>query len=454
MTTHAMSCDFPVGSLVVVESRTWRGINKPGGAGKVTKSYVDDDGVPRVDVKYVLSGTEKSIELEWVKIQQFLGRSKRSRKKDETFVQEQSKTLKKAIVKRKVVKIDTPAPVKKRRVVKNNNNNTARPNVKKIDSEALVKIADPEIVLIPGPAQAEEDDRILDAKFDTSIPREITIVSCCTSTGSLSFQENLANANKTYFNSSTSSNRGRKNKKIMELQAKSNRKMTEFFTSSTSQPPNRKNATKKTNEFSIHNDVTTPTIHNTNTSTNNDDNPDYDTSNVTSSTPKASAATSTINRQNNIKKVSIATKTSAKPTTRRPLLPHNKNTSLATTTSGRGIKKTKQNDKTTAEKSSSAAVVVTTTSSAMERKNKPPSLKPEEPLVDEQRFTIFMAIFSDLIREMDLCEIQLSELILQINQRMIVNSKFEDSEVLAYVKQLDKNMKIMYSETSNDIYII
>lgn len=52
--THkqAQAAPFPVGSLVTVESRTWAGINKPGGAAKITKTYLDDDQVQRVDGEY------------------------------------------------------------------------------------------------------------------------------------------------------------------------------------------------------------------------------------------------------------------------------------------------------------------------------------------------------------------------------------------------------------------
>ena len=54
---------YKVGILVTVESRTWPGINKPGGVGKITKFWRDDDGVERVNVKYVLGGSEKNIEV-------------------------------------------------------------------------------------------------------------------------------------------------------------------------------------------------------------------------------------------------------------------------------------------------------------------------------------------------------------------------------------------------------
>jgi len=58
--THSMHT-FDVGTLVNVESRTWPGINKPGGVGHVTAAYEDC-----VDVEYVLGGKEKDVDLEFV----------------------------------------------------------------------------------------------------------------------------------------------------------------------------------------------------------------------------------------------------------------------------------------------------------------------------------------------------------------------------------------------------
>jgi hypothetical protein len=54
-----------VGDLVNVVSRTWPGINKPGGVGKVLKINFQDD-IFSVDVDYILGGLDKSVELEFV----------------------------------------------------------------------------------------------------------------------------------------------------------------------------------------------------------------------------------------------------------------------------------------------------------------------------------------------------------------------------------------------------
>ncbi|DBA03321.1 TPA: hypothetical protein N0F65_011680 [Lagenidium giganteum] len=66
------------GSLVVVQSRTWPGINKLGGAGKVTAVHreIDANGkeVRFYDVRYVMGGFEKRIEEEFVKLSDLLQR--------------------------------------------------------------------------------------------------------------------------------------------------------------------------------------------------------------------------------------------------------------------------------------------------------------------------------------------------------------------------------------------
>lgn len=56
---------YKVGDLVVVQSRTWPGINKPGGVAKVTKVNVENE---TIDVKYTLGGSEKNLEYVYVKL--------------------------------------------------------------------------------------------------------------------------------------------------------------------------------------------------------------------------------------------------------------------------------------------------------------------------------------------------------------------------------------------------
>jgi hypothetical protein len=54
---------FQVGQVVEVEARTWPGINKPGGVGRITNVQCDDDGSSFLyDVSYVLGGRESRVE--------------------------------------------------------------------------------------------------------------------------------------------------------------------------------------------------------------------------------------------------------------------------------------------------------------------------------------------------------------------------------------------------------
>ncbi len=68
-----------IGVLVNVVSRTWPGINKPGGVGRITDINYKEE-VMCVDVEYILGGSDKSVELEYVKkhvFEQEEGRSSR-----------------------------------------------------------------------------------------------------------------------------------------------------------------------------------------------------------------------------------------------------------------------------------------------------------------------------------------------------------------------------------------
>lgn len=77
---------FTVGEQVNVEARTWPGINKPGGAGKVVKIHTEGPGiVVAVDVRYILGGTEKEVELQYVQKHEELNRGGRSRSRREVM---------------------------------------------------------------------------------------------------------------------------------------------------------------------------------------------------------------------------------------------------------------------------------------------------------------------------------------------------------------------------------
>lgn len=67
---------FQVGDLVEVESRTWPGINKPGGSGRVAGVHRETTSAGDVhvfyDVRYVLGGFEKRIESAYVELSHIL----------------------------------------------------------------------------------------------------------------------------------------------------------------------------------------------------------------------------------------------------------------------------------------------------------------------------------------------------------------------------------------------
>ena len=261
-TTQKEDFPFPVGTLVTVAPRTWPGINKPGGAGKVTKAYRDNDGVHRIDVRYFLGTTEKHLELEFVTKQVYLEHKTRERRrppdiKDEhpSAQPETSNNTKKgrAAAKKKTNLENaqrqkrkgtvTPTPIKKGKKVRTNPKPT---------------------VLSPYLESDEEE-------LESSIPREITIVSCGTSTGSLSFNENLANTNPKKEKAPVV-----RNHKKLSLAAQSNRKLTEYFPKSplqitttllglipsnthdgkahTTSKQKKENSNKAVSEFKIHQD--------------------------------------------------------------------------------------------------------------------------------------------------------------------------------------------------------
>ena len=77
---HPLTSIMEVGAIVQVQSRTWPGINKPGGAGRVVR--LNEDG--SVNVKYILGGTEKNVASKYVKYK-VLKTTPRKRKSREHF---------------------------------------------------------------------------------------------------------------------------------------------------------------------------------------------------------------------------------------------------------------------------------------------------------------------------------------------------------------------------------
>jgi len=86
-----MSLSFKVGNIVRVASRTWPGINKPGGVGKVTKI---DDVEKKINVKYVLGGNERNVDWKYVSANAF-GDSCNSGIGDGTFSTTEDRDVKK-----------------------------------------------------------------------------------------------------------------------------------------------------------------------------------------------------------------------------------------------------------------------------------------------------------------------------------------------------------------------
>ena len=79
-------CVLAVKTLVEVESRTWPGINKLGGAGWIVR--VHREGVPEdvfYDVRYVLSGFERHIESKWVHSSELLHKQSNREKVDRDY---------------------------------------------------------------------------------------------------------------------------------------------------------------------------------------------------------------------------------------------------------------------------------------------------------------------------------------------------------------------------------
>mmetsp|Transcript_1052 Transcript_1052/g.1534 ORF Transcript_1052/g.1534 Transcript_1052/m.1534 type:complete len:507 (+) Transcript_1052:259-1779(+) len=83
MPSPTTSPTFALGQLVDVASRTWAGINRPGGVGRIIEVHSTSDNITHVDVKYILGGCDKQVEVCFVKTQvesESGGRGKRRRR--------------------------------------------------------------------------------------------------------------------------------------------------------------------------------------------------------------------------------------------------------------------------------------------------------------------------------------------------------------------------------------
>jgi len=78
---------YEVGQLVIVEPRTWSGINRPGGVGRITKVDYYHGYAESVSVKYIVgAGSDSKIDLEFVRPhEEFLSRTSRARRGREIY---------------------------------------------------------------------------------------------------------------------------------------------------------------------------------------------------------------------------------------------------------------------------------------------------------------------------------------------------------------------------------
>ncbi|RHY58066.1 hypothetical protein DYB38_001627 [Aphanomyces astaci] len=84
MVAESLPRRFNEGDLVEVENRTWPGINKIGGAARVTRAY-DEDGMAVVDVRYFLGGSERAVAIEYVQPSAIFEKKSRQRRSRNFF---------------------------------------------------------------------------------------------------------------------------------------------------------------------------------------------------------------------------------------------------------------------------------------------------------------------------------------------------------------------------------
>ena len=135
--------DITTGQEVDIESRTWAGINKPGGHAIITKIHYDasNNGCANmVDVKYVLGGRELNVELTYVKVHVELSRRSRSRKCDTKM------------------NVDTLGGVPKKKVKNNNSTKNGGNNNKK--RKALASLLDDNGNVAKAAKKGEEEEQV------------------------------------------------------------------------------------------------------------------------------------------------------------------------------------------------------------------------------------------------------------------------------------------------------
>ena len=67
---------------------------------------------------------------------------------------------------------------------------------------------------------------------------------------------------------------------------------------------------------------------------------------------------------------------------------------------------------------------------------------------------MFVEAFVDIMNKFMTGEIQLKDLVVQVNKRMVVNDKFNESEVKECLRKLDKRDRVMFEEEGGSIFVI
>jgi len=129
----ASASKWSMGQLVNVKPRTWAGINRPGGVGKITKLHYSNGFVESLDVKYLVgSGNDAKLDLDFVEAYEPLEATGRSRRGRDLYTASPAK--------RGVSPDDADRPAKKAKKKSNANSKQSGDKVQK--SKAVPKVGD------------------------------------------------------------------------------------------------------------------------------------------------------------------------------------------------------------------------------------------------------------------------------------------------------------------------
>jgi len=74
---------------------------------------------------------------------------------------------------------------------------------------------------------------------------------------------------------------------------------------------------------------------------------------------------------------------------------------------------------------------------------------------DNRRLELFTTVFSNvMIKSYPSGEVKLLDLVNEVNDRMIVNNKFDEKEVKECLRELDKKERLMFQEDDGYIFLI